>query len=301
MDINNLFRSRDIRLKILNFLRFIPDKMMLKLEYRMKIGKKLRLNPPKTFNEKLQWLKLNDRKGIYTLMADKYGVRDYIKNKIGEEYLIPIYGCWDTVDEIPFDSLPDKFVLKCTHDSGSVILVSDKTKLDISSTKKKLDKRLKKNPFWWAREWPYKNIKPRVIAEQFMVDGNNEFLPVYKFFCFNGEPKLIQQIQNDKQENETVDYFDIKWKRLNITQRFPNSSVPIKKPDKLDQMISIVRKLSEGVSFLRVDLYFINGKIIFSEHTFYPDAGYSIFKPESWDVELGKWIDLSILSNGKIK
>ena len=303
MNVNNLFGSRNIRLKILDMLKFIPDKTMLKIEYRMKIGKKLNVDSPKTFNEKLQWLKLNDRNPLYTKMADKYGVREYIKDKIGEEYLVPIYGCWDSVDDIPFDTLPESFVLKCTHDSGSVILCPDKSKLDINDAKKRLNKRLKKNPFWWAREWPYKNIPPRIIAEAYLKDGDNDFLPVYKFFCFNGEPRIIQQIQNDKQSNETVDYFDTEWNRINMMQRFPNSTTPIKKPEKLDEMISIARTLAQNTSFIRVDLYIVNGKIYFSEHTFYTDAGYSIFEPEEehWDEKLGEWVDLSIVSGGKVK
>ena len=299
MNINKIIKSRDTRLAILNFLRFIPDKTMLKIEYKMKIGKKLNLKNPQTFNEKLQWLKIYDRKPIYTTMADKYLVRDYIKETIGEQYLVPMLGIYNNVNEIDFESLPNQFVLKCTHDSGSVILCKDKATFDIQEAKKKLKKRLKKNSFWWAREWPYKNIKPRIICEEYLQDGNNEFLPVYKFFCFNGVPKIIQQIQNDKQENETVDYFDTDWKRINMMQRFPNSVTPIAKPKRFNEMLDIAQKLSKGVPFLRIDLYEVNGKIIFSEHTFYTDAGYSIFEPEEehWDEKLGEWINLDTVKN----
>ena len=299
MDVNNMFGSRDIRLWILDKMRIIPDVPMLKMEYRLKIGKPLHLNPPHTFNEKLQWLKIHDRKPIYTQMADKYGVREIVKKKIGEEYLVPIIGCWNSVDDIPFDSFPNKFVLKCTHDSGSVIICRDKERFDIDDAKRKLNKRLRINPFWWAREWPYKNIKPRIIAEHFLKDRDNEFLPVYKFFCFNGEPKIIQQIQNDKQPNETVDYFDIEWNRINMIQRFPNSTIPIERPKELEEMVTIAKKLSKGTSFLRVDLYVINGDVLFSEHTFYTDAGFSVFEPENeqWDQKLGAWIDLSLVDS----
>lgn len=302
MDINNLFGSRNIRLAILDFLRFIPDKTMLKIEYKLKIGKKLNLKDPKTFNEKLQWLKLYDRKPIYTMMADKYEVREYIAKKIGDEYLVPIYGCWDKFDDIPFDKLPNEFVMKCTHDSGSVVLCRNKEEMNFKSVKKQINKRLKKNPFWWAREWPYKNIKPRIIVETFLKDGENDFLPVYKFFCFNGEPRIIQQIQNDKQPNETVDYFDTNWNRIEMMQRFPNSTHPVKKPEKLSEMLDIAATLSKGTCFLRVDLYIINSKIYFSEHTFYTDAGYSIFEPKEkkWDEILGDWIDLKCTHNGGI-
>lgn len=292
MIINKIFKERETRLKVLNFLKFIPDKLILKIEYRMKIGKRLNLDTPITFNEKLQWLKLNDRNPLYTKMADKYEVREYIKQKIGEKYLVPLYGMWETVDEISFNTLPKEFVLKCTHDSGSLVLCQDKDKLDIIMVKKELKNRLKKNSFWYGREWVYKDIKPRVIAEKYLKDEKNPYLPVYKFFCFNGEPKIIQSIQNDKQENETIDYFDIEWNLLNIKQRFPNSKEPFMKPSKLDEMLEIARKLSQNLIFLRVDLYLINENIFFSENTFYPDAGYSIFEPEEWDRKLGDWIDL---------
>lgn len=303
MNINKVIKSRDTRLAILDFLRFIPDKTMLKIEYKMKIGKKLNLKNPTTFNEKLQWLKLYNRNPIYTVMADKYLVRDYIKEKIGEQYLVPIIGVYNNVKEIPFSDLPNRFVLKCTHDSGSVILCKDKNAFDFEDAKKRLKKRLKKNSFWWAREWPYKNIKPRIICEEYLEDGKNDFLPVYKFFCFNGAPKIIQQIQNDKQENETVDYFDTNWNRINMIQRFPNSKTPLGKPEKFDEMLEIAKKLSQGVPFLRIDLYIVNGSIIFSEHTFFTDAGYSIFEPEEehWDEKLGEWIDLDGAYNSKSK
>lgn len=294
MDINNAFGSRENRLAILNFLRFIPDKTMLKIEYRLKLKKRLRLNPPITFNEKLQWLKLYDRKPEYTIMADKYAVREYIKDKIGERYLVPIYGVWDDAHDIDFDKLPNEFVLKCTHDSGSVTICRDKRSLDKNNTIQKFSKMLKRNSYIAGREWPYKNIKPRVIAEMLLKEKNYEYLPVYKIFCFNGDPKIIQQLQNDKQENETVDYFDINWNRLNMKQRFPNSEVPLPRPQTLDEMLEIAKKLSKGIPFVRIDLYEVNGKILFSEHTFYTDAGYSIFEPEeeNWDERLGEYIDL---------
>ena len=293
MNINKLIKKRDVRLKILEILKFIPDEMMIKLEYRLKIGKKLRLNPPVTFNEKIQWLKLNDKKPLYTKMVDKYEVREYIKEQIGEEYLVPIYGVWENIEDISFQKLPKSFVLKCTHDSGSVILCENKDELNIQEVKKKLRSRITKNSFWYGREWVYKEVKPRIIAEEYLKDRSNLYLPVYKFFCFNGEPKIIQSIQNDKQENESIDYFDINWNLLKIKQRFPNSETPFSKPDRLNEMLEIAKKLSKGIAFLRVDLYIINNKIYFSENTFYPDAGYSIFEPEDWDKKLGDWINLS--------
>lgn len=301
MDINNLFGSRDLRLSILDFLKFIPDELMIRLEYRLKMKRPLHLNPPVTFNEKLQWLKLNDHKDIYTVMADKYECREYIKDRLGDKYLVPIYGVWENVDEIPFELLPNEFVIKCTHDSGSVIVCREKARLDQKQIKEFLRSRLKKNSFWYGREWPYKNIKPRIIAEKLLKDERYDNLPVFKIFCFNGEPKIIQQLLNDKQPNETVDYYDTNWNRLNMIQRFPNSEIPIDRPVRLNEMLEIARKLSNGTAFLRIDLYEVNGEIYFSEHTFFTDAGYSIFEPESerWDEKLGNWIDLSIVENGK--
>ncbi len=295
MNVNNLFGSRNVRLAILSLLRFVPDKMMIRIEYRLKMRKKLHLNPPVKFNEKLQWLKLNDHNPIYTIMADKYEVRSFITEKIGEKYLVPIYGVWESIDEIPFDTLPNEFVMKCTHDSGSVIVVRDKQKLDINKAKVFLRSRLKKNAFWYGREWPYKNIKPRIIVEKLLKDEKYDNLPVFKIFCFNGEPKIIQQLQNDKQPNETVDYYDTQWTQLRMRQRFPNSKTPMKKPAKLEEMISLARILSNKIPFVRIDFYEVDGKVVFSENTFYTDSGYSIFEPdeEHWDDKLGEWLRLN--------
>ncbi len=294
MDVNNMFGSRKIRLALLSALRFIPDKVMIQVEYRLKMHKRLNLNSPSTFNEKLQWLKLYNRKDLYTQMVDKYMARELIKERIGEEYLVPIYGAWDNVKDIPFKDLPEEFVLKCTHDSGSVIVVRNKEDLDIRKVKKFLKSRLKKNAFWYGREWPYKNVKPRIIAEKLLKDVRYDNLPVFKIFCFSGEPRIIQQLLNDKQLDETVDYFDINWNRLNMKQRFPNSDTPIEKPVRLNEMLEIARKLACGVPFLRIDLYEVDSKIIFSECTFFTDAGYSVFEPEEehWDERLGKLINL---------
>lgn len=270
----------------------LPDRIYLSIKFKTRMGKFPNLRNPETFNEKLQWLKLHDRKPEYSAMVDKHEVKKYIADRIGEKYVIPTIGVWEQFEDIDFDKLPEQFVLKCTHDSGGLIICKDKNKLNIEAAKNKVNRSLGKNYYWHAREWPYKNVQPRILAEPFMKDGENDFLPVYKFMCFHGEPRIIQTIQNDKQPNESIDYFDTEWNLLELRQNFPNSEKPLLKPENLDEMCRLARKLSKGHAFLRVDFYVINGEIKFSEFTFYSDAGFSKFTPEFWDKTLGQWIDL---------
>lgn len=277
------------QLRVLNFL---SDKLYLEIIYKLMLGKRLNWDNPTTFNEKLQWLKLYDRRPEYTTMVDKYAVKEYVANVIGEEYIIPTLGVWNKFEDIDFDALPDKFVLKCTHDSGSICICKNKESFDIKSAKKVLVHGLKRSLFYHAREWPYKNVPHRIIAEQFMQDGDKENLPVYKIFNFGGEPKIIQVIQDDKTPKESIDYFDTEWNRLDLRQNFPNSEIPLEKPKMLEEMLELAKKLSVGFPFIRTDFYTINGKIYFSEYTFYSDAGFAKFTPDSWDETLGSWISL---------
>ncbi len=277
-------------------LRLLPDKLYLQLYYFAKFKKFIDFKNPQTFNEKLQWAKLYDRKEEYTVMADKYQVKQYVSHIIGEEYVVPGLGLWQRFEDIDFDKLPDQFVLKCTHDSGGLVICRDKSKMDIDYVKKKINSSLKTNYFYIGREWPYKNIKPMIMAEKYLEDsrhGDEKNLTVYKFFCFDGEPYIIQLIQNDKQKDETVDYFDISWNRLNLKQSFPNSEQPMKKPENLEELLHVARKLSqEKTGFIRVDLYSINNKIYFSEYTFFTDNGMAVFEPKFWDKKLGAMLDL---------
>lgn len=276
--------------------RLFPDKIFLQMRYRIITGRKLNLDNPQTFNEKLQWLKLYNRKPEYTNMVDKYEVRSYISEKIGEEYLIPLLGVWDTPDKIDFDLLPDKFAIKCNHNSGKgTVICKDKTKLDIEKTKKGLKKGLKQKYFYHGREWPYKNVKPRIVAEKFIEEENvrtSDSLVVYKVFCFNSIPKIIQVIQNDKRPNESIDYFDAEWNLLELKQNYPNSETHIEKNVLLEKMLELSHKLSEGTPFLRVDWYIPNDRLYFSEFTFYSDCGFAKFTPEDWDYKLGEMIKL---------
>lgn len=281
-----------LSLSLRGYLRWLPDKTYLKWNYWANTKKRLNLKNPKTFNEKLQWLKLYDRKPIYTTMVDKYEVKKYMAERIGEEYIIPTLGVWDSPEEIDFDSLPDQFVLKVTHDSGGLVICRDKSKLDIDAAKAKLARSLKRDYYKQSREWPYKDVPHRIIAEKYMQDGDKMSLPVYKVFNFGGEPKLIQSIQNDKTAEETIDYFDCQWNVLKMRQNFPNSEIPLGKPENLEIMLELSGCLSKGFPFLRTDWYTINGKLYFSEFTFYSDAGMASFEPASWDQKLGEWLVL---------
>jgi len=292
MKFSKLVGGRENLNALMKFFCFIPDKQYLKIMYRLRMGKKLNLKNPSTFNEKLQWMKLNDRKPVYTQMVDKQEAKVLVADAVGDKYVVPTLGIWERFEDIDFTKMPNQFVLKCTHDSGGLVICKDKDKLDLESAKRKIKRSLKCNFYWVCREWPYKNVKPRIIAEKYMQDGANDCLPVYKVFCFNGEPKIIQAIQNDKHENESIDYFDTDWNLLKMKQNYPNSSVPLGKPDKLSEMVDLARTLSEGHSFLRVDFYVINGEVYFSEFTFYSDAGMAKFEPEEWDVKLGEWVEL---------
>ncbi len=274
-------------------LNWMSDERYLKIGYRIRRKKKLNFDNPQTFNEKLQWLKIHDRKPEYTMMVDKYEVKKYVAEKIGEEYIIPTLGVWDRFDDIDFDSLPNQFVLKCTHDSGGLVICKDKSRLDIKAARKKINASMKRSFYLSGREWPYKNVKPRIIAEKYMQDATEINLPVYKFFCFDGQPKIIQSIKNDKMPNESIDYFDTDWNLLNIKQSFPNSEIPLPKPENLSELVAFAGLLAKDkVGFLRVDLYVINRKIYFSEYTFYSDCGFERFYPDEWDRKLGDWIKL---------
>lgn len=282
---------------IYKILKILPDKVYLKLQYKYTTGKKLNLKEPKTYGEKLQWLKLYDRKPYYTTLADKYEVREYIKNRIGEKYLVPILGHWDNAESINFEKLPQKFVLKCNHDSKSVIVCYDKDSLNIQDTINHFKKKLKNNAFYYGREWPYKNIKPLVIAEEMLVDETGNDLKDYKVMCFNGEPKLIQIHKDRFNENEeyTIDYYDINWNKTNITANTICSKEKMDKPEFLKEMLYLSKKLSQDLPQARIDWYYANNQLYFGEITFFDASGYDVFNPSEWNYRLGSWLDLLIV------
>ena len=272
----------------------IPDELFLKMKFRAMMGYWPDLKNPKTFNEKIQWLKLHDRKPEYTTMVDKYAAKEYVANIIGEEYIIPTLGVWERVEDIDFDTLPNQFVLKCTHDSGGLVICKDKTTLDIKATKKTLKRFLHRRYFYQNREWPYKNVPHRIIAEQYMEDNQTHELRDYKFFCFNGEMKalFIASDRQTKGEDTKFDFFDTNYKHLDIKNGHPNAKEPPAKPESFEKMKKMAEKLSEHIPHLRVDFYEVNGKAYFGELTFSHWSGMVPFEPEKWDFEFGQWITL---------
>lgn len=271
----------------------ISDKNFIKEKYKLKTGKELDFNNIHTFNEKMQWLKLYDKNPKYTQIVDKYEVKDYLKNKIGEEYIIRTIGIYNYFDEINFDKLPNQFVIKCTHDSGSTVICTDKNKFSIKKTKKFINKCLKKNHYFAGREWPYKNVVPRIIIEEFVKDNYEDDLHDYKFWCFNGKVKYIHVTSNrDKADGIKVDFYDLDWNKQPIVWCYPNSNLDIEKPKNYEKMKRIAEKLSENFPFVRVDMYEVNGKVLIGELTLYPGAGFAKFYTEKYDEIFGDMLSL---------
>jgi len=281
-------------------LNKMSDERFLKIAFNANLGKKLNLEDPKSFNEKLQWIKIHDRKPLYTELVDKFEVRKHVAEVIGQEHLISLVGGpWTTFDEIDFDKLPQQFVLKCTHDSGGLVICRDKAKLDKQKAREKIEKSLKTNYFWQSREWPYKNAKPRIIAEQYMEDENEaKGLTDYKFFCFNSEPRMIYISQGlEDHATASISFYDLNGEQMPFCRDdFKPIEGNIKLPCNFLEMTETARRLAEKVDcpFVRIDLYSIRGKMYFSEVTFSPCGGMVPFNPATWDDELGKWIELPI-------
>lgn len=269
------------------------DRFYLKLLYKNRMKKKLNLDNPTTYNEKLQWMKLYNRNPNYTMMVDKYAVKEYVRERLGEEYIIPTLGVWDQFDDIDFDKLPGQFVLKCTHDSGGLVICTDKSKLDIQDARKRINHALKRKYYLNTREWPYKDVKPRIIAEKYMVDESGYELKDYKFFVFDGVMRAMFIATDRTAKTETCfDFFDRDFKHLPFTNGHPNATHEIKKPENYEEMIAVAEKLGKGIPQARIDLYNINGKIYFGEITFFHWSGFKPFVPEEWDEKFGSWIDL---------
>ena len=273
--------------------KWFSDKQFLKIVFRECIGTELNLEDPKTFSEKLQWLKLYDRNPEYTKMVDKYEAKKYVADIIGEEYIIPTLAVYNNTSEIDLDALPDKFVLKCTHDSGSVAICKDKKTFQKREAFAMLEKGLSKNYFWQNREWPYKNVKPRIIAETYMEDIETQELRDYKFFCFDGKVKALFIAEDRQGDEETkFDFFDADFHHLDIRNGHPNAKTPPAKPLSFEKMKEMAEKLSQGIPHLRVDFYEANGKIYFGELTFSHWSGFTPFEPEEWDLKFGEWLHL---------
>lgn len=294
--IRNLKRPKIVILYLISnsvLSRLIPDAIFLKIKYRLRIGKKLNLSNPKTFNEKLQWLKINDRKPEYTSLVDKYKVREYIATNIGEEYLIPLLGVYSSYDEIDFNKLPNGFVLKPNHTSGNIFICKDKIKVSHIELKKTIKKWLNRKYYWIHREWPYKNIKPKILCEKYMVDESGKELKDYKLFCFNGKVKCSYVGLNRFLESGfNLDFYDIDWKPMPFETHYKRSGTNIPKPKNYKKMVDISEYLSSDIPFVRIDFYESKERLYFGEITFYPLSGFGEFTPEKYDYLLGSWIKL---------
>lgn len=274
------------------WLNWMNDELYIKIAFWARVGRWPNIDHPQSYNEKLQWMKLHDRNPLYTKLVDKYEVKPLVAEKIGDKYIIPTLGVWDNVEDIDFDSLPNQFVLKCTHDSGGLVICKDKRELDIDAAKKKLNTCLKHSFYWGMREWPYKDVKPRIIAEQYMEDETGE-LRDYKFFCFDGEVKALFIASDRTKDIETkFDFYDEDFNHLPFTNGHPNAEVPPSKPVCFEEMKELAKILSKGIPQVRVDFYEIKGKVYFGEMTFFHWSGMTPFVPEEWDYKFGNWIKL---------
>ena len=276
-------------------MNILPDRIYLKLMFRVKLHKKLDLKNPKTFNEKLQWLKLYDRNPEYVKMVDKYEVKKYVASIIGEEYVIPTLGIYDKFEDINFDNLPKQFVIKCTHDSGGIVICRDKDKLNIEEAKSKIEKSLKENYYYYGREWPYKNVKPRIIIEKYMEDNKKKSLIDYKIFCFNDEPKIVYVSEGlENHATASISFYDINYNDIDIKRSdFKKFEKKPDKPINFEKMIKFSKLLSRNIPHVRCDWYEINQKLYFGELTFSTCSGFIPFENGKMDYEIGNLLKIN--------
>ena len=287
--------------KALRRLRpLLSDECYIRWYFLCKTGYPLHLDHPVTFNEKLQWLKFHDRNPRYSVMVDKYAVKEHVSSVIGPEYIIPTLSVFNRVEDIDFDRLPDRFVLKCTHDSGGVVLCKDKRSLDVPAAISKLRNGLSRNYYRYSMEYPYKEVVPRIIAEPFLTDGGEDLCD-YKVHCFNGVPKLILVCRDRYADSGlTEDFFTEKWEHLPVRRpAHPNSEAPIPRPNQLEKMLDLARRLAADIPFVRVDFYLSGERIYFGELTFFPASGMTPFEPKSYDELFGSWLDLPQMSDSQ--
>lgn len=279
------------RLGYRNVLNWMNDELYLRLKSWSFTGVMPDLKSPRTFNEKLQWLKLHDRNPLYTKLVDKAEVKPWVAERIGWEHVVPTLGVWDSFDDIDFGALPGRFVLKCTHDSGGLAICRDRATFDMDAARKKIERSLSRNYFWGGREWPYKNVKPRVLAEEYL-DAGTSGMTDYKLMCFEGRARCAFTCTGRAEDDLRVDFFDLDWNHLPFTRHYPNADVPPSAPAHLKEMVELSERLADSIPFVRVDFYEVAGELYFGEMTFYPGSGFEEFDPEEWDERLGSWIDL---------
>jgi len=295
MDYKKIFKSRKVRMFILDLLRFVPDKQMLKMQYRMKLGRSLNLKNPQRYTEKLQWYKLNYKNPVMRQCVDKYQVREFVKQKGLENILVDLYAKYDAADQIDIASLPDKFVMKTTNGGGgiNVVVCHDKSKFDFGMVREQLAAKKTKTRTG-GREWAYYGLEPGIIVEELLVNERNPEAGVndYKIFCYNGKPEYVI-VDVDRYIGHKRNFYDVQWNNLHITSDCPACDREVPKPDNLEEMLQVAAKLSEDFPYVRVDLYNGKGKIYFGELTFYPWSGYVQFEPDEWDYILGEKMNLS--------
>lgn len=277
----------------------VPDRIFIMLKYRKAFGRWPNLKNPQTFNEKLNWLKLHDRNPLYTRMVDKCEAKRYVADLIGEEYIIPTLGVWNRAEDIDFDALPDKFVLKATHDSGRVIICKDKSKLDRAKAVREMKESLKRDFYAVTREWPYKNVKPRIIAEQLLESSDDAGLADYKVHNFNGVPKVILVCRDRFAETGlTEDFYDTEWTHLDVKRPgHPNAPIIESCPESLGKMLELSKRLSADYPFMRTDFYTIGDKVYFGEITLYPASGTVPFEPSRYDDLFGSSLNIRKLDD----
>lgn len=280
---------------LFKFSRWVPDKPYISIQNRIMLGRTINWRKPQLFSDKMQWLKLYDRNPFYTILVDKVAVKEYVAKLIGRQYIIPTLGVYAKGEDIDWDALPNQFVLKCNHDAGSnsVVLCNDKTTLDKLVIIKKLNNRLRINNYWHTKEWPYKNVKPCILAEKMLQTPIGTVPEDYKFYCFNGEPRFLLVIKG-RGVNLQYCYFDMNFNLMPIMDKgmeFP-SEIPTK-PRNFEKMVEMVRKLCAEIPHVRIDLYNIDGNIFFGEYTFYSAGGFESFEPYKWNLTFGNWIDIT--------
>lgn len=281
-------------MKCAKLIKFLPDKIYLQIKFLKHFGRLINFSNPQTYNEKLQWLKIYNRDPFYNLIVDKYRVKEFVAATIGKEHVIKLLGVWNHFDDIDLDKLPNQFVLKCNHDCGGLVICKDKERFNKEAAKCLLEEHLKNNYYWDHREWPYKDVNPVIIAEEYMVDESGYELKDYKWFCFNGEPKIlfIAQDRDNPNEETKFDFYDMDFMHLPIKNGHPNAHNIMEKPVGFEVMKELARKLSKGIPHVRVDFYNVNGHIYFGEMTLFHWGGFVKFEPQEWDRILGGWIVL---------
>lgn len=277
------------------WLDWLPDDIYLKILYYIKMGKKLNLKNPIGYNEKLQWIKLYDRKPEYSRLVDKYEVRGFVEDKIGKEYLVDCFGVWEDTADIPISELPEKFVLKCTHDSGSVEICNYRKKFNFKTALERLSLAMKRDYYKTYREWPYKAVQPRIIAEQYLEADKNGDLQDYKVMCFSGEALFVEfhenRFINGKEHTQT--FYDRDWNMLDLRQKGIGASlIKAPKPEHLDKILSLSEQLSKNICHTRIDWYISENKIYFGEITFFDGSGFYAFETEEMERYMGSLIKL---------